>query len=241
VTEIYGIYMNRLLRIDEFEHMLLSVSEERQAKVNRFKKPEDANRGLIGELLIRDIIRSKFQLTNSQITFRAQQYGKPSVAGIPSFHFNIAHSGSWIVCAVDNKPVGIDIEEIHPISLDIAKFVFSSEEYRFLMEKPLTERVSCFYELWTLKESFIKQIGKGLSIPLHSFSIHREAEPTSPYKLEETAYAPCFFKKIHVDPHYKMAVCSTSGLFSEQLNVKSVDDLILQTYESDHRKVKRGP
>jgi 4'-phosphopantetheinyl transferase len=169
--EIYEVYMSRLLRNDEFKQMMHCVSEERRAKVQRFIKPEDADRGLLGDVLIRSIICSKLNMTNKEIHFTAEPYGKPCVAGLQSFHFNIAHSGHWIVCAVDCDPVGIDIEEIKPISLDVAKYFFSMQELRWLMDQNEAARLSCFYELWTLKESFVKWLGKGLTCPLYSFSV----------------------------------------------------------------------
>jgi 4'-phosphopantetheinyl transferase len=215
--------MSRLLRIDEFKHMMHSVSEERRAKVQSFIKPEDANRGLLGDVLIRSIICSKVNMNNKEIHFIAEPYGKPCVAGLPSFHYNIAHSGRWIVCAVDCDQVGIDIEEILPISLEIAEYYFSMQEYRWLMDQEATARLSCFYELWTLKESFVKWQGKGLSYPLNSFSIQPGTDRSLSWPMIDQA---CFFNQPDVDPDYKMAVCSTNEVFMEQMIVKSIDDLI---------------
>jgi 4'-phosphopantetheinyl transferase len=212
--------MSRLLRMDEFEPMMHSVSEERRAKVKSFIRPEDANRGLLGDVLIRSIICGKLNMTNKEIQFATDTYGKPCAAGLSSFHFNIAHSGRWIVCAVDCNPMGIDIEEIKPISLDVSKYLFSTHEYRWLIEQEEAERLSCFYKLWTLKESFVKWLGKGLSYPLHSQygTDHCLSWPTA-----DPAY---FFNQPDVDPNYKMAVCSTTAAFSEQMTVKSIDDLL---------------
>jgi 4'-phosphopantetheinyl transferase len=215
--------MSRLLRIDEFKHMMHCVSEERRAKVQGFMKPEDANRGLLGDVLIRSIICSKLNMTNKEIHFTTEPYGKPWVAGLPSFHFNIAHSGRWIVCAVDCDPVGIDIEEIKPISLDVAKYFFSMQEYRWLMDQEEAARLSCFYELWTLKESFIKRLGKGLFYPLHSFSIQPGTDQSLSWSTLDQA---CFFNQPDADPDYKMAVCSTTEVLPEQMIVKSIDDLL---------------
>jgi 4'-phosphopantetheinyl transferase len=220
---IYGVYMSRLLRFDEFEHMMHSVSKERRAKVQSFMTPEDANRGLLGDVLIRSIICSKLNMKFNEIHFTAGPYGKPCVAGLPSFHYNIAHSGRWIVCAVDCDPVGIDIEEIKPISLDIAKYFFSMQEYRWLMDQDEAARLSCFYELWTLKESFVKRLGKGLSYPLHSFSILPGTDQGHSWSAVDQA---CFFNQPDADPDYKMAVCSTTEVFPEQMIVKSIDDLL---------------
>ncbi len=44
-------------------------------------------------------------------------------------------------------------------------------EYETLLNQPDEMRLKYFYMIWTLKESYIKAEGKGLSIPLNSFSI----------------------------------------------------------------------
>src|ERR1700730_7082430 len=77
VMEIYGVNMSRLLRTDEFNHMMNSVSEERRAKVQSFIKPEDANRGLLGDVLIRSVICSKLNIKHKEIHFTAEPNGKP--------------------------------------------------------------------------------------------------------------------------------------------------------------------
>jgi 4'-phosphopantetheinyl transferase len=224
--EIYGVYVSRLLRTDEFTHMMHSVSEERRAKVQSFIKPEDAARGLIGEALIRAVVRSKFNMPNHQIVFTTERYGKPVVAGLPSFHFNIAHSGRWILCAVDAAPVGIDIEEIKPVTLDIAKYYFSPEEYRWLMDKQEPQRTSCFYDIWTLKESFIKWIGQGLSFPLNAFSLIIETDQTICPQLPDQ-YNTCVFKQLDVGAQYKSAVCTTTEGCPERIILKAMDDLLI--------------
>ncbi|PZE21773.1 4'-phosphopantetheinyl transferase family protein [Paenibacillus xerothermodurans] len=224
MAEIYGVHMSRPPRSGEVEYMLSNVSEERRAKAQKYVKPDDAHRSLIAEYLIRAVIRSKLHLSNAEISFVSGPYGKPRVGGIPSFHFNIAHSGAWIVCAVDSAPVGIDVEEIKPMSFDVAQF-FSEQEIRWLMSHQETARTSCFYDLWTLKESYIKWVGTGLSLPLNSFSIMLDGDaPVSVQPAE--LHGPCFLRQMDIAPGYKMAVCSTKDAAAEQIIIRSVDELL---------------
>jgi 4'-phosphopantetheinyl transferase len=101
--------------------------------------------------------------------------------------------------------------------------MFSMKEYRWLLDQEETACLSCFYELWTLKESFVKWLGKGLSYPLTSFSIQPK---TGQSILSPTLDQACFFNQPIADPDYKMAVCSTTEVFPEQMIVKKIDDLL---------------
>ncbi|MEH6970996.1 4'-phosphopantetheinyl transferase family protein [Bacillus sp. JJ675] len=222
--KIYAVSMNELPNSGQFERMMAMVSEEKQDKVKRYRYPEDANRTLIGEVLIRKIISETFGLANEQIAFTSGRYGKPSALGLPNFHFNISHSGKWILCAAGSSPVGVDVEKIKPVNYDIAERFFSSEEYRDLMEKSEPERLSYFYHLWTMKESFVKRAGKGLSLPLDSFSVKLAEDGRVSLKVP-SGHPPCYMKTYELDPDYKMAVCSAEPDFPGKIEIKGYDEL----------------
>jgi phosphopantetheinyl transferase len=93
-------------------------------------------------------------------------------------HFNISHSGGHVVCAVCDEPVGIDVEVVKPIDMNIANRFFSEDERERIFSGPEDERgrLGLFYDVWTRKESFIKMTGEGLSRPLKAFSVFGEPE-----------------------------------------------------------------
>lgn len=93
--------------------------------------------------------------------------GKPYLKGYPSVQFNLSHSGGYGVCAVSDAAVGVDVELIRPLKQDIARRFFTSTEQGYLASRPTEE----FFHLWTRKESFTKALGKGLTLPLDSFSV----------------------------------------------------------------------
>ncbi|MDR1439251.1 MAG: 4'-phosphopantetheinyl transferase superfamily protein [Clostridiales bacterium] len=88
-------------------------------------------------------------------------------------HFNISHSGRHVVCALCSSPVGIDVETVKPIGMNIAKRFFSADERERLFLEPEggRGRLELFYSIWTRKESFVKMTGKGLAYPLGDFSV----------------------------------------------------------------------
>lgn len=101
---------------------------------------------------------------------RAPQ-GKPFFTDYPNIHFNLSHSAGQIVCAISDLPVGIDIQQEIPRKLTIANRFFHAREVEFLSTLDTRARQTAFYQLWVLKEAYLKAIGEGLHKPLSDFCI----------------------------------------------------------------------
>ncbi|MDY0322925.1 MAG: 4'-phosphopantetheinyl transferase superfamily protein [Candidatus Carbobacillus sp.] len=148
------------------------LSPERQQTISNLRFLANKRRAVAAETLIRSLLMQTFGLTNAAIHFERNPYGKSRLKGNPSVEFNLSHSGGWVACATDVHPVGIDVEQVLPIDYEeIAMRFFSQQEYDDLMRLTARERPTGFYRLWTLKESYIKAIGKGLVTPLDAFSV----------------------------------------------------------------------
>ncbi|MFU0800436.1 MAG: ACPS domain-containing protein [Xylanivirga thermophila] len=223
MINVHAVNVNHRLDESTFEHLMLYIKPERRAKIRRFHSLEDAQRALIADILLRIVICSELGIKNKEIIFDKNEYGKPFLKGNHSFHFNISHAGDWVVCATHSSPVGIDIEQIQPISFDIAKRFFSKNEYIDLMNIDDLQRLSYFYDLWTLKESYIKAAGKGLFIPLNSFAIRIN---DNDIRIEtENEFSDCFFKRYSFESDYKMAVCGRINDFSNDVIVKELNKM----------------
>ncbi|QED47037.1 4'-phosphopantetheinyl transferase family protein [Cytobacillus dafuensis] len=210
---VFALKMKSEIPLEEFSTLLDKVTLERRKKILRFSHRDDGLRSLYSELLIRFIISNRHELIDTKIDFACNEFGKPYLRQAEtSLHFNISHSGEWIVCVLDEHQVGIDVEEIRPIDLGLAKRFFSVKEVSELKETPKEKKLAKFYDLWTLKESYIKAVGKGLSIPLDSFSILtvKNENPTLIEKRESGHY---FFKQFELAPGYKLSVCSIHNNF----------------------------
>lgn len=119
--------------------------------------------------LLERVIKDVFSLTLEKEFISVDSYGKPFIENRNNIHFNLSHSGEIVCCIVDAFPVGIDVEAVSPIDLDTTNFFHSKERFD-LSTLPTNEQIKYFYKLWVLKESYIKAEGKGLSIPLNTFS-----------------------------------------------------------------------
>ncbi len=93
--------------------------------------------------------------------------GKPYFADYPQFFFNLSHSAGTGVCAVSDAPCGVDVEYVRVLRQAIVRRFFTHEEQCFLRTQP-QEQV---FRLWTRKESFVKALGRGLTLDLRRFSV----------------------------------------------------------------------
>jgi len=220
------IYTVRIAKIEKdiFDELLLYVSIDEQKRIGRFRRYQDALRGLIAKILLRYIIVSLLGEYNSNIRIDKNEYGKPFLAGENDFHFNLSHSGDWVVCVVDNMPVGIDVEKIHDVDLNLSERFFSQEEHKYLLTMDINKRRENFFKFWTLKESYIKADGRGLSIPLNSFSFSFEDEDIKFKTIN--CYADFYFKLYEIDNSYKLAVCAKNTDFPEDITNIPLSELI---------------
>lgn len=147
------------------------MSKDKQARVDRFRFEVDKQRSVAGEMLVRKAITEWCDVSAESIVFDKTETGKPYAKGLP-VEFNISHSGDMVVCVVDDKPVGIDVEKIRPIDLKVAKHLCTDEELIYLFGHMPTEQdftyttdqglITRFFELWTAKEAFCKLRGIGI-------------------------------------------------------------------------------
>lgn len=108
-------------------------------------------------------------------------HGKPRLESSAGLHFSVAHTPGAIVCAVTaDGDVGVDIElraraqSMSASSVErLAKRYFSAEEHGELcaLQDEASKRAR-FVELWTLKEAYVKALGRGIAAaPLSGFSM----------------------------------------------------------------------
>ena len=188
------------------------VSDERQKRIRQFFHLEDAYRTMIGDLLLNHVLKKRIETRLKDTTIEKNEFGKPFLPDYPNLQYNISHSGNYVVCAIHNQIVGIDVEKVQSFDLRMAKHLFTGFEYRDILDS--RNRDIAFFEIWTLKESYIKALGKGLTIPLHSFRVRNfgddQIEIVDMNKNEKMNNFIC--KQYTIAADYKLAVCAkTTG------------------------------
>jgi len=159
---IYLFYtsFHRQLQAAQLDLVLQQLPFTTQEKILRFKNWQDAQRSLLGNMLLLKALHLLGVTNYSLADVKYTNYKKPYFDEGPSF--NISHSGAYVVCAiskVDN--LGIDIEEVKSIDLRDMQSHFSPQEWLEIMQSENSTRT--FYKHWTQKEAFLKAVGLGLS------------------------------------------------------------------------------
>ncbi|WP_127596277.1 4'-phosphopantetheinyl transferase family protein [Paenibacillus lautus] len=221
--EVYAIKNSDQIRDETFRALFKTLSPDRQDYVSKFRRASDYQRSVLGDAMVYRILRDKLGLDPKNIEIVRNAYGKPFLKNHDNLHFNVSHSGHWIVCAVSHEPVGIDVEKIEAIDMDIAKRYFHKAEFNALLHCAPSVRLSRFFDLWTLKESYIKAVGKGLHLALDSFALALQDGEWDPIVGEdgETYY----FKQYAVEEGYKLSVCGISRHFPKNVHFVTAEEL----------------
>ena len=164
----------QLLRL--YHGFMNAKEKEKQA---RFHFERHRHQYLITRATIRSLLsRYMPQTPPAGWVFEENKYGRPHIAphlNTLGLHFNLSHTESLIVCGVvKGREIGVDVENIERGGdlINIADRFFSPSEVKDLHQWPESEHTDRFFDYWTLKESYIKARGMGLSIPLEQFSFH---------------------------------------------------------------------
>lgn len=132
-------------------------------------------------------------------------HGKPSLAERPDVHYNISHADGIAAVAVSKYECGIDCERVREYDPRVMKRVCSETEQALINAAPKAERGMLFFRLWTLKEAYVKALGKGFSFPL------REAEFAFEGDEILTPLSGCAFTQYILNGEFAVAFCELSG------------------------------
>ncbi len=161
--------------------MRAETAETGPLKLRRKRYSESAR------ALLAKAVEREYGLDSTAFPEKREADGKPYLEGAP-FFFNLSHSGGYVVCALSDSPVGVDIEKILPVSLKVMR--------RFFGRTILSPREQM--RVWTRYESYGKMVGSGIPYPAGSEK-------------------PCFYKEYGAIDRYIITVCSEKDSFAEHL------------------------
>ena len=161
--------------VDHPARYLAWLSAEERDRHARFVFDKDRRLFLAAHAQVRAALSLYADVPPADWAFRANPYGRPEIASPPPaepLHFNLSHASGMVASAVARvEGIGIDVERVERNcdEVEIARRFFARSEFEDLSALSGDSRRRRFLEYWTLKESFAKACGQGLSLPLDQF------------------------------------------------------------------------
>ena len=162
--------------INEYTEGQLSslVAKERIKQSMKYRFEADRKRSLMAHTLLNHAVSVEYPDVPLPVMPVTDEFGKPHLlikgdsnegSALSGLHFSLSHSGDYAVCAVNDAPVGVDIEVIGKEAENIARRFFAPEELEYIHD------AESFYHIWSLKESFMKITGLGMKLPMDMFCV----------------------------------------------------------------------
>ncbi len=160
----------RFLNVESLEDVpeRYLLSEYRREKLRHLTVPLSRRQSLGSELLLQSAVKEYAPDLSFPVQYDPGSFGRPMWTR-EGLYFSLSHSGSYAACALSDHPVGLDIQKLSADKPALARRYFTESERRFL--EATEDKSAAFTLLWTLKESYVKALGSGLSTPLDSFSV----------------------------------------------------------------------
>lgn len=191
MAEIYAVDIEEAVTDSQYRRLFACAGAKRMARARRFRFEADAKRCIYAGALLNYVLCNR-SICNYELYHN--EYGKPYLRGEGAPYFNISHSGRWVICGVSGSEIGVDVEQKGRAERDVARHFFHPLEYdAFMGAASEEEAVELFYNIWTLKESYVKYLGVGIDTGASLF------DPAS-HGLNVRQY--------DIDPQHKAAACT---------------------------------
>lgn len=181
------------------------LSAPERVRRDRIQHPRALAEFLAGRRLIRHVLSHLLAIAPADVRLVENHYGAlsldPGAHPVP-WHFNLSHTDHLLALAIARHPIGVDVEHVHRAgrTVELADRFFAPAEVAALHALPEPLRRDRFFDLWTLKEAYIKARGMGLAIPLGDFAFTLDAGSIAIRVAPTIADVP--------DPHWRFFLTS---------------------------------
>ncbi|MCM1154755.1 MAG: 4'-phosphopantetheinyl transferase superfamily protein [Roseburia sp.] len=228
-TKTYIMNSRQFEDEEAFAQALEVISPYRRQKIALLRHENDKNRSLAAALTLNAGLRN-FALEERMMEYDVGPQGKPQLRYYPEIRFSLSHSGDYAICSIGEEEIGNDIEWVREGKERVAERFFAKEECAWIQNAASPEEKNeRLFRIWTIKESFLKVTGLGMSLPLNAFTvtIENDGEISLCHQLNSKTYyikeytlpKPCTYYET-ID--YKIALCSESPSFALEPEVVSL-------------------
>lgn len=229
--DLWCTYINEIGDDSLFSRYDALLSAQERATQRRFLFARDQRRYLVTRALVRTVLSRYAPVRPEDWAFSAGTHGRPAISlslPAPALEFNISHSGDLVMLGITSgRTLGIDTEStaLRAADIDGLDRYFAPEESAALLALPADERRRRFFELWTLKESYIKASGMGLAIALDAFRFEFAGERGLTLHMRpQLGDSPERWRLWQLAPRsdYLAAVCAARGEDAPRIMVREI-------------------
>ncbi|MCG6039133.1 4'-phosphopantetheinyl transferase superfamily protein [Acinetobacter baumannii] len=236
------VYVCPVSRVPQ-DHMVLShylgfLSSAEKLRYDQYH-PKAARLFLISRVLVKTVLADKLGISPHQVNIQLHLNGKPFVQGRKAVYFNLTHSADVIILAVTEEgEIGVDIEQVdREFEWMRVDSVLAPIEIEWIKKNELTDPFSVyqrFFQIWTLKESYIKCTGEGMSRHLKKLNFHvlpehiQFLDSTNNTQKTEQYY----FESYIYDSNFIFSICLQQSHSLEKFNLDCFQSL---PFISTHR------
>ncbi len=170
--------------------------------------------GMAELLLNRSLERCTDVQTPAQ--YHRNEHGKPYLTDTPETYVNWSHSGDYVICAISDREVGIDLQRMdREPKENLIRKALTPEECENLKKAAPEDRKKRFYEYWSVKESFLKALGTGFYTSLARFQVNFEkGNPVIEQQINDHLYICRLLAFCESD--YVAAICVENGILRNE-------------------------
>lgn len=187
--QVMAASVNALASSELLEAALWRLSKYRRDKTLRYRYDKGKMLSAGAGLLLDNMLMDR-GLRERDMVYIEGEHGKPAFLNHPNLHFNLSHSDTLVACALSDTPVGVDVQHLVKLRDGLVRYTMSDEEIAAFEALDNDEaKQLLFTQLWTLKESYVKATGRGLTHDFPAFEIDGDiVKPLSPLSPAATFY-----------------------------------------------------
>lgn len=197
MTNVWALLLDRPLSGTEESELMAMLPPLRRERLCRVRLPEKRQEALCAYMILRRALREQYQweeIPPMDWDFRQ----KPFFPDFPRVQFNLSHTRGAVLAAVSHQPVGVDIEQIRPLSpLARQRLAWAVDE-------------GTFFQNWVRREAIGKWKGTGVW--------PHEQEPVCP---PESRF---FF--LDTFPGYAAGICVCSGAVPVEIHREYLTEIL---------------
>ena len=142
---------------DNFYNNYNNLNNKDIEKINKLLKIENKKRFILSRHLLYNKLKEIYNLDFNNINIYYNNFGKPF---IKECYFNISYSFDYVIVAISDKEIGIDIEKIRNPNLNSINLFCTDNEKKYIMSS--RNKNKSFFEIFCLKEAYFKMLGTDL-------------------------------------------------------------------------------